>query len=116
MNDRRKELVIRYMEELDTVSWLQVPDWDENSSWHLFVLRIAEEKRNLFIDYLLSKGISAGVHYKPLNTYPIFPNTPLPVTDRVWKTLVTIPLFADLTDDEQTYIIKTIKDFDLAVS
>lgn len=111
LNDRRKFRVTQYLEQLSDLKWLKLPDWDNDSAWHMFVVRLAEEDRNRFIDYLLENDISAGVHYKPLNTYPLFPQTKLPVTDRVWKTLVTLPLFPDMTDEEFNHIIQTIKGF-----
>lgn len=107
LNNKRKLRVLQYLYELSHLKWLTLPAYDANSSWHLFVVRM--KQRNKFIDYLLAHGISAGVHYKPLNTYPIFPQTVLPVTDRVWQELVTLPLFPDMTDEEFQYIINTIK-------
>jgi perosamine synthetase len=109
LNEKRKLIALTYRDQLKDISGLQLPAASSMSSWHLFVIRV--EKRDKFIDYLLSNGISAGVHYKPLNTYPIFPHTPLPVTDRVWKSLVSIPIYPDMTEKEQQYIIAMIKDF-----
>lgn len=111
LNGKRKLRVLQYLEELSDVEWLRLPKWDSTSSWHMFVIRITEEDRNRFIDYMLAHGVSVGVHYKPLNTYDIFPKTKLPVTDRVWKTLVTMPLYPDLTDEDFNHIIKTVKNF-----
>jgi perosamine synthetase len=106
LNGRRKEIVKRYLKALKDEEWLQLPEWDENSSWHMMVVRC--DNRNSFIDYLLSKGISAGVHYKPLYYYPMFDQTKLAVTEREWKRLVTLPLFPDLSDNETEYIIDSI--------
>lgn len=111
MNKKRKELVGGYRRNLYDLDWITLPKQDENSSNHLFVVRVAAEDRNRFIDHMLAHGVSAGVHYKPLNTYPIFPSTPLPITDRVWQTLVTLPLFNDMTDEEFVKIIETIRSF-----
>jgi dTDP-4-amino-4,6-dideoxygalactose transaminase len=33
------------------------------------------------------------------------------VAEEVWHKLVTLPLFPDLTEDEQTYIIEKVSDF-----
>lgn len=109
LNNKRKLRVLQYLYELQHLKWLKLPKYDSASSWHMFVVRM--EGRDRFIDYMLVHGISVGVHYKPLNTYPIFPQTKLPVTDRVWKTLATLPLFPDLTDEEFEHIVDTIKKF-----
>jgi perosamine synthetase len=38
--------------------------------------------------------------------------TPLPVVEREWVRLLTLPLFPALTDDDVAYIIDTIRRFD----
>jgi perosamine synthetase len=106
MNRRRAQVAGQYLEQLSNLEWLRLP-CTENQTWHLFIVRT--ETRDRFVDYLLARGISAGVHYKPLTRYPIFENTPLPVTDAVWPTLVTLPCHAALTDAEVEYIIETIR-------
>ena len=111
LNYCRRMWVAHYLEELKDVSFLKLPAWDDKSAWHMFVVRIDAKLRNRFIDYMLAKGISVGVHYKPLNTYPMFPKTKLSVTDRVWKELVTLPLFPDMTGQEIQWIINSIKKF-----
>jgi perosamine synthetase len=109
LNNIRKLRVLQYLYELSSLSWMKLPKYNQDSSWHMFVIRM--ENRDRFIDYMLAHGISVGVHYKPLNTYSIFPKTKLPITDRVWKTLVTLPLFPDMTDEQFKYIVKTIKNY-----
>lgn len=111
MNNLRKMRVLQYLQELKHLSWLRLPEWDKQSAWHLFVVRIDEKERNTFLDYMLAKGISVGVHYKPIHLYPIFKHQDLPVTDRVWKEIVTLPLFPDMTDDAFDHIIKAIQQY-----
>lgn len=109
MNSIRRKRVIQYINELKHLPWLTLPGWDNNSSWHMMTIRV--QARDKFIDHMLANGISAGVHYRPLNQYKIFPQTPLPVTDRVWKTLVTLPLYPSLSDYDFDRIIDTIRRF-----
>jgi dTDP-4-amino-4,6-dideoxygalactose transaminase len=35
----------------------------------------------------------------------------LPITESVWKNLVTLPLYPDLEEEDFQLIIKTIRDF-----
>ncbi len=86
---------------------------DRESSNHLYVVRVHAEDRNRFIDHMLANGVSAGVHYKPLTHYPaLFPGKHhVPVTERVWQTMVTLPLFPDMTDGEQEQVIAAVKSF-----
>jgi len=110
MNELRRKIVLTYIKELSDLDWLRLPEWDESSSWHMFVAR-TEHRGNLII-HMYSRGVSAGVHYKPLNLHRIFgEHKPLPVTDRVWKTLITFPLYPDMTDDDLGQVIDAVRSF-----
>lgn len=109
LNARRRYRALQYIHELKDVSWMRLPRWNPGLSWHLFVARV--EDRDRFIDHMLARGVSIGVHYKPLTHYPIFEHQELPVTERVWKTLATLPLFPDMTDEQMDHIIKAIRSF-----
>ena len=106
MNAARRAIVRRYLEELDGErDWMRLPQWREDSSWHLFTIRVPAGQRDAFIGHMATAGVTAGVHYKPLNTYPIFGSAVLPVTDRVWQTLVTLPLYPDMTETDVSRVI-----------
>lgn len=66
-------------------------------------------------DFLKGKGISTGVHYYPNHLYQMYKPyyRKLPVAESVWKRLLTLPLYPDLTDEEVGYIIKAIMEFEL---
>jgi dTDP-4-amino-4,6-dideoxygalactose transaminase len=91
---------------------MRLPVYRDDSAWHLFAVRVPSPQRDRFIAHMLSRGVSAGVHYKPLNCYPVFgPYQPLPVTDRVWLSLVTLPLYPDMTEAEQEQAVAAVKAF-----
>lgn len=112
LNESRRLRVRQYLEELKGLGWLRLPEYREGSSWHLFVVRVPAEARDRLIACLLASGVSAGMHYKPLNNYAAFgPRQDLPVTDRVWRELVTLPLFPDMTSSEQDQVVAAVKAF-----
>lgn len=113
MNARRRDIKLRYWQELHQVPWLTVqPAWPYDSN-HMATVMVPEEDRDRFIDHMLDNGVSAGVHYKPLTHYPhLFPGEHnVPMTEMVWKTLVTLPLFPDMTIDEVMKVVSTVKSF-----
>jgi len=63
------------------------------------------------------KGVSCGIHYPiPLHlqkayAYMGHSEGDFPVTEKVAKKIVSIPLFPELTNEQQDYIIKAIKEF-----
>lgn len=53
-------------------------------------------------------------HYIPNHLYQMYRpyvNGPLPVTESVWRRLTTLPLFPDLTDDQQDMVINAIQNY-----
>jgi dTDP-4-amino-4,6-dideoxygalactose transaminase len=112
-NARRQAIARRYQTELRHPDVrLQVqPDWAE-SVYHLFVVTVPE--RAHFMAYLQENGISAGLHYPvpchlqrayaPLGYQPgDFPNA-----EYLAAHCVSLPMFAELTDDEVSYLIEVV--------
>lgn len=77
-------------------------------TWHLYVIRTTQDRRDHIIDTLKSNDISAGVHYKPLTYYPMYKQNTPPVTEREWRRLITLPLFCGLTTEDQDRIVKVV--------
>ncbi|MBT3169008.1 MAG: dTDP-4-amino-4,6-dideoxygalactose transaminase [Candidatus Cloacimonetes bacterium] len=80
---------------------------------HLFYLNTKNKKqRDLLLDKLHKANIEAVFHYTPLHSAPIwkgkFKNTKLPITTKVSNTIIRLPLFYDLQNDEIDYIVKQI--------
>jgi len=61
----------------------------------------------------MEKGITTGVHYYPNHLFDMYKDyyRKLPITESVWKNLVTLPLYPDLEEEDFQLIIKTIRDF-----
>ena len=79
---------------------------------HIYVLRIKKLKnrKQLKAD-LLSKGIQVGYHYQPnhwLDYYNYSSHNSLPITERVFPELLTIPLHPDLTVEDIEYVAKEL--------
>jgi perosamine synthetase len=99
--------VKQYLEELQDVPSLELPAYDPDSSWHMFAVRTPH--RNELSLHLQEKGISTGVHYKPIHLYPLYHKYSLPVAEREWVKLLTLPLLADLTSDQVSFIAAEVK-------
>jgi perosamine synthetase len=115
LNLKRRRIVNKYNAELANIHWLEKPVEKEYaySSNHNYVVKINAKERDIFIEYLLNNGISAGVHYIPNHLYQVYKPyyRSLPVVESVWKKLVSLPLFPDLSDDQFDYIINIIRGF-----
>lgn len=110
MNARRSEIIQMYMDGLKGVSGIKslLPFEPQKYVYQMFGIRA--EKRDELMIYLKSKGIATGCHYTPLSIQPLFmpygQNCPYIETEA--NKFITLPLHADLTNEEVDYIIKTI--------
>jgi perosamine synthetase len=107
MNARRAKIATAYRKSLGHV--VKLPP--ESATNHLFVIRVAANDRDKLVEYMRERNVSPGVHYKPIHTYSIFKPQSLPVTERVWKTLLSIPIHPDMTDHDVGRVIQVIKDY-----
>jgi perosamine synthetase len=113
-NARRAELVGRYNDGLKGVGDIEIPvrkPYMTKPAYHNYVIKSA--RRDQLNAFLKEKGISTSVHYYPNHLYEIYKpyRRHLPVTESVWKRVLTLPLFPDLTEQQQDYIISSIREF-----
>jgi perosamine synthetase len=116
MNARRRQIIARYLagiESLRQVSPLLPYSLDGAAYW-LFGLRCA--RRDDLIRHLKKRGIATSVHYMPIPMHPLFRKWAheIPVAREVWQTIVTLPLFPDLVDDDVDYVVDAVREFDRA--
>ena len=115
LNQRRREIAMIYNDEfseLEDTGLVQLPVDHWNHTWHLYPIRVDAGKRNALIDWLLERGISAGVHYKPLTEYSMYNDQPTPpVTEREWQRLVSLPIYYDLEDSDVERVADVVKAF-----
>lgn len=100
------------------VQLMTVPG-DREHTAHLYYLRTPrEEHRDNLIRYLADRGIAAPFHYVPLHSSPAgikLGRTPMPCphTDEFSRTLLRLPLWPDLTDDQVDRVIDAVTSFTL---
>ena len=113
MNQRRAAIIARYLDGISGIQYLRplLPYDLSGSAYWLFGVRC--DARDQLILHLKRKGIATGVHYLPLPLHPLFNKhkEPVPTALRIWKQIVTLPLFADLTDEEVDYVIAGLRSF-----
>ncbi len=116
---KRKKLVERYHEQLKNISVLQLPPLDAGdfkSAWHLFVINLKNEfagKRAEIFAKLREAGVGVQVHHIPVYTHPYyrkngFGDLTLPVTEEFYNTCISLPLYPDLTEQDQGTVVKVL--------
>jgi dTDP-4-amino-4,6-dideoxygalactose transaminase len=78
-----------------------------------YTIRVLNGRREAFRAALRSRGIETGVLYPPNHLQPAFREfrRPLPVTERIGREIVSLPLFSGLTDDDAGRVIEAAAGF-----
>ena len=112
-NLKRNHIINLYLSLLKDLDFIKpLINFDPNySSYWIFGIRSYE--RDKLIRFLKSKGISTGVHYMPVSKHPLFKkyDNDLPVSSKIWKELITLPLHTKLSDNDVNYICETLHSY-----
>lgn len=111
---RRRELVARYNEAFADIENIVCPMQEEgcNNSWHLYVVQVPNRKE--VYDKLKEAGINANVHYIPVYKHPYYQENGYADVccsnaEELYAHMISLPLYPDLTDAEQDYVIERVK-------
>lgn len=108
----KQALVRRYDAALKDVSWLKTPTHTKGADQCNWLYIVQVPNRDAFMTYMQQHGITTGVHFMPMHLHSLYKkNAKTPVADRVWRDIVSLPLFVGMTREDQGYVIKTIKNF-----
>lgn len=114
-NSRRKEIADFYFQELKNIPNIRLPinTMDSISNWHLFYLLVPARYRLWIIDALKAEGIASNVHYNPLHRNRYYENlgndNELMNSVLFYESLVRIPIYPGLTDEETMDVVKAVK-------
>ena len=118
--DKRNELALRYQDILGDVDGVTLPVVKGNArhAWHLYTILLDESiDRDEFFKYMRSANIGVNLHYIPVyrHSYYVenfgFDAEEYPVTEDVFKRIITLPLFPRMSEHELTYICNKIVDY-----
>lgn len=117
-NEKRREAARRYQELLGAADISLVmphePSWAEGV-YHLFVVRV--QNREELQKYLAGEKIGTGIHYPvPLHQQRAyqhlgFQEGAFPVTERVSSELLSLPMFPQITEEQQRSVVEAISKF-----
>ena len=86
-----------------------------DSVWHLYVIRT--EQRDELKDHLISRDIRASIHYPiPIHLQPAYQDLEykrgaFPVTESYAQQLLSLPMYAEMTQAQIEFVAKTICGF-----
>ena len=116
MKEERIKIAKRYLKEIHNPE-IQLPIVRENCTavWHQFVIRCKERDR--LIEYLDERDIGTIIHYpipphlSEAYGYLGYKEDSFPITENYAKTVLSIPMYCGMTEEEQTRVIEAINAF-----
>ena len=117
-NESRRKLALRYHESFAQLKeFMVIPEeapWSKGV-YHLYVVRVQE--REALQAHLAEAGIGTGIHYPiPLHqqkayAYLGYNTGDFPVTERVSREIVSLPMFPQLAASQQDQVLSAVKEF-----
>jgi len=119
---RRAALAARYTLNLSSLDAFLTPSAPPHvqHAWHLYVLQVNQEVlkigRDRVIEELKARGIGTSVHFIPLHLHPLYQKDcryragQFPNAERHFSRAISLPLFPDLSFDEQDRVIQALHD------
>lgn len=86
-----------------------------NNIWHQFVIR--SDERDKLKEYMANHGIETAIHYpvpphlSPSCSYLGFKMGDYPVAERLAKSVLSLPTYIGMTDEEKKRVVKCINSF-----
>jgi perosamine synthetase len=111
---RKQAIVRRYDETFKDVSGLTLVAHNLDETFPFsYVVRILNKRRDALMTYLKEQGIGTAVQFIPNHLQPLFADfrEPLPVTEQLYKEILTLPLYFEMTDADVETVIAAVRSF-----
>lgn len=116
LTEEKRKIANKYNKELKNPE-IHLPLLADGATcvWHQYVIRCDERDR--FIDYLNEKEIGTIIHYpvpphlQECYKYLGYKEGNFPITEELARTVLSIPMYNGMTEEEQNYVIDTINAF-----
>jgi dTDP-4-amino-4,6-dideoxygalactose transaminase len=115
IKEKRQNIYRFYTEALSEIEGIVIPPiLSEGVLPFIFVIRVLNNKREEFINFMSNAGVDTGIHWQPGHHFSYFESCPkgdLSVTDMIADQIVTIPFYPDLTLEQAKTVADAIKEF-----
>ena len=117
MNKRRNEIAACYISELRS-DFIKYQTISKNvfSNYHIFNMRV-EKKRNDLVEFLQKENIQTNIYYlvplhlQKANKFLGYKEGSFPVTEKLCKEIIALPMYAELKQEHINKIISKINQF-----
>jgi dTDP-4-amino-4,6-dideoxygalactose transaminase len=121
MQRRRDEIAAAYVEAFANMPGIEPAGLGkmkatDRHSWCVFPIFVDETaagiSRDAAIEALREANIGTSVHYIPSHLFSAFrdvPHGPLPVTERLWQRMISLPLYTLMTDSDVSDVVDALQ-------
>lgn len=117
--ERRKTIAQIYSSSLASIPEITIPPTlgDRDSAWHLYVIKLNLEllrvDRTKIFEALRAENIGVNVHYIPVPIHPYYRKlgydmTNLPVAQKSYSRILSLPMWAGMTDIDVQHTIEAV--------
>ncbi len=115
----RQSIASHYNKEFEDIKQITIPNpkLGYNQVYQLYSIRINNKQRDGLAKHLKSKGIMSKVYFDPIHLTPFyrkiykFNGGELPVTEKMSKEILTLPLYPHMTKIEMNMVTKEVRNF-----
>ncbi len=116
---KRNRVADYYDQRLSKITSVKIPARDPKSThvFHQYTLQVASGERNGLVTYLRDAGIPSMIYYPvPLHLQKAyrsaeFPEGTFPVTERLSKAVISLPVHTEMTDTQLDFITSNIASY-----
>ena len=117
---RQKEVAAMYNKALSGVDHITIPEvGNDEHPFSLYIVKIDKNRDSFAVD-LKKVGIQTGLHYIPLHLLAYYKNkyalrvNDYPVALRTYQQVLSLPIYASMTDKEVKFVCDKIKNIALS--
>lgn len=117
-NVKRRAIASRYQHYLSQVPGIIAPEElpEGEGVWNQYTIRILDGKRETIRQKLQAMGVNTMIYYPmPLHLQPVYKDLgyqsgQLPISEQLSKEVTSLPMFPELSEEEQDQVIYAIKE------
>ncbi|OEU41775.1 UDP-4-amino-4,6-dideoxy-N-acetyl-beta-L-altrosamine transaminase [Methanosarcina sp. Ant1] len=117
--ERRQEIAELYNELLKDCEFVETPITKDGikHGWHIYTVLLKNINRDKFFTHMRKSGIGVNVHYIPIYHFSYyrkhfsFDEKDFPVTEDVFRRIITLPIYPKMSDKDVDLVVKTIKEY-----
>jgi dTDP-4-amino-4,6-dideoxygalactose transaminase len=117
-NRQRQAIASRYHTPLSQVPGIIIPQElpKGRGVWNQYTIRVLDGKRDWLRQKLQELGVNTMIYYPmPLHLQPVYANLnyeagQLPLSEQISQEVLSLPMFPELTEEQQEQVIYAVKD------